>query len=157
MVVRSRFAWRGHRLPQKTPDRSTASRPEVARWTVPDAHTFLPRQVNKSQEALVRKWLHAAVSHRETARRLGVEKGTASLAALCQEIDAVPTTFPGTNFRLRFAVEPHQPITKRDRHVRRSELLRRERPHIQPLDTDKGFARFRISSGTYHFQAPLCR
>lgn len=36
---------------------------------------------------------------------------TASLAALCQEIDAISTPFPGTNLRLRLAVEPHQPVT----------------------------------------------
>jgi hypothetical protein len=35
---------------------------------------------------------------------------TAALAALCQQLDAMPTTFPGTHLRLRLAVEPHQPL-----------------------------------------------
>jgi hypothetical protein len=32
---------------------------------------------------------------------------TAALAALCRELDATATLFPGTNLRLRFAVAPH--------------------------------------------------
>jgi len=35
---------------------------------------------------------------------------TAVLAALCRQLDATPTQFPGTHLRLRLAVEPHQPI-----------------------------------------------
>ena len=35
---------------------------------------------------------------------------TAALAALCRQLDATPTQFPGTHPRLRLAVEPHQPI-----------------------------------------------
>ena len=33
---------------------------------------------------------------------------TAALAALCRQLDAIPTPFPGT--RLRLAVEPHEPL-----------------------------------------------
>jgi transposase len=36
---------------------------------------------------------------------------TAALAALCQELDAKPVLFPGTNLRLRLAVSPHEPLT----------------------------------------------
>jgi len=36
---------------------------------------------------------------------------TAALAALCQQLDATPTPFPGTPLRLRLAVEPHEPLT----------------------------------------------
>jgi transposase len=35
---------------------------------------------------------------------------TAALAALCRQLDAPPTQFPGTHLRLRLAVEPHQPV-----------------------------------------------
>ncbi len=35
---------------------------------------------------------------------------TAALAALCRQLDATPTHFPGTALRLRLAVEPHEPI-----------------------------------------------
>lgn len=35
---------------------------------------------------------------------------TAALAALCRQLDATPTRFPGTPLRLRLAVEPHEPI-----------------------------------------------
>jgi transposase len=36
---------------------------------------------------------------------------TAALAVLCQELDAKPVLFPGTNLRLRLAVSPHEPLT----------------------------------------------
>jgi hypothetical protein len=36
---------------------------------------------------------------------------TAALTALCQELDAKPVLFPGTNLRLRLAVSPHEPLT----------------------------------------------
>ncbi len=35
---------------------------------------------------------------------------TAALAGLCADLDAVQVAFPGTNLRLRLAVEPHQPL-----------------------------------------------
>lgn len=35
---------------------------------------------------------------------------TAALAALCRQLDAIPTPFPGTPLRLRLAVEPHEPL-----------------------------------------------
>jgi prepilin-type processing-associated H-X9-DG protein len=35
---------------------------------------------------------------------------TAALAALCQQLDAILTTFPGTNLRLRLTVESQEPI-----------------------------------------------
>jgi transposase len=35
---------------------------------------------------------------------------TAALAALCRQLDAIPTHFPGTPLRLRLAVEPHEPL-----------------------------------------------
>lgn len=35
---------------------------------------------------------------------------TAALAALCQQLDATPTHFPGTHLRLRLAVENHEPL-----------------------------------------------
>ena len=36
---------------------------------------------------------------------------TQALAALCAELDKLDTIFPGTELRIRLAVEPHQPVT----------------------------------------------
>ncbi len=36
---------------------------------------------------------------------------TQALAALCTELDKLDTIFPGTELRIRLAVEPHQPVT----------------------------------------------
>jgi len=68
-----------------------------------------------------RTLLHAAF---QSAARLEVTEGelrvtiaaqssphrTAALAALCAQLDAIPTTFPGTRLRLRLAVEPSTPL-----------------------------------------------
>ena len=68
-----------------------------------------------------RTLLHAAF---QSAARLEVTEGelrvtiaaqssphrTAALAALCAQLDAIPTTFPGTRLRLRLAVEPSKPL-----------------------------------------------
>ena len=35
---------------------------------------------------------------------------TAAQTGLCQQLDATPTPFPGTNLRLRLTVEPPEPI-----------------------------------------------
>ena len=35
---------------------------------------------------------------------------TRALADLCQELDQLDTLFPGTDLRLRLAVEPHEPV-----------------------------------------------
>jgi transposase len=48
--------------------------------------------------------LHVTLAHQSSPHR------TAALAALCQQLDAMPTTFPGTNLRLRLTVEPQEPI-----------------------------------------------
>jgi hypothetical protein len=69
-----------------------------------------------------RTLLHAAF---QSAARLEVNQGelrvtiaaqssphrTAALAALCSQLDAIPTTFPGTRLRLRLNVEPSEPLT----------------------------------------------
>ncbi len=69
-----------------------------------------------------RTLLHAAF---QSAARLEVNQGelrvtiaaqssphrTAALAALCAQLDAIPTTFPGTRLRLRLNVEPSEPLT----------------------------------------------
>jgi transposase len=68
-----------------------------------------------------RTLLHAAF---QSAARLEVTEGelrvtiaaqssphrTAALAKLCAQLDAIPTTFPGTKLRLRLAVEPSKPL-----------------------------------------------
>ena len=36
---------------------------------------------------------------------------TLALAELCQQLDALAVPFPGTTLRLRFAVEPHEPLS----------------------------------------------
>jgi len=79
-------------------------------------HDHYPRAADEG-----RTLLHAAF---QSAARLQVIDGelhvtlaaqssphrTAALAALCQQLDATPTTFPGTNLRLRLTVEPQQPV-----------------------------------------------
>jgi transposase len=68
-----------------------------------------------------RTLLHAAF---QSAARLEVTEGelrvmiaaqssphrTAALAKLCEQLDEIPTTFPGTRLRLRLAVEPAKPL-----------------------------------------------
>jgi len=47
---------------------------------------------------------------RVTIARQSSPHRTAALAALCAQLDALAVPFPGTNLRLRLAVQPHQPI-----------------------------------------------
>jgi hypothetical protein len=47
---------------------------------------------------------------RVTIARQSSPHRTAALAALCKQLDALAVLFPGTNLRLRLAVQPHQPI-----------------------------------------------
>ncbi len=47
---------------------------------------------------------------RVTIARQSSPHRTAALAALCAQMDALAVPFPGTNLRLRLAVQPHQPI-----------------------------------------------
>ena len=47
---------------------------------------------------------------RVTIARQSSPHRTAALAALCEQLDALTVNFPGTNLRLRLAVQPHQPI-----------------------------------------------
>jgi transposase len=47
---------------------------------------------------------------RVTIARQSSPHRTAALAALCSQLDALAVPFPGTNLRLRLAVQAHQPI-----------------------------------------------
>ena len=47
---------------------------------------------------------------RVTIARQSSPHRTAALAALCEQLDALAVHFPGTNLRLRLAVQPHRPI-----------------------------------------------
>jgi hypothetical protein len=40
-----------------------------------------------------------------------VRSGSSSLAALCEQLDALAIPFPGTRLRLRLAVQIEKPIT----------------------------------------------
>src|SRR6266536_627452 len=69
-----------------------------------------------------RTFLHAALQAcgrlevgsdelRVTLARQSSPHRTRALAALCEQLNALNTCFPGTNLRLRLAVEPHEPLT----------------------------------------------